>query len=143
VTVVMAVYNAARFLREAIASILTQTYRDFEVIVVDDASSDDSLSILHSFGDPRMRIIRHHTNVGAALSRNDALIAARGELIAIMDADDVCAPTRLERQVAFLDVHPEVGLVGCGVYDNIDASGAVLCTSFLPEDEETRATSSC
>ncbi len=137
VTVVMAVYNAAQFLHDAVASVLAQTYRDFELILVDDSSSDDSLSILQSFGDPRMRIIRHRANIGAALSRNDALHAARGELVAIMDADDVCAPIRLERQVAFLDANPLVGLVGCGVYDNIDANGAVLYTSYLPEDNET------
>lgn len=137
VTVVMAVYNAAQFLREAVASVLAQTYRDFELIVVDDSSSDDSLSILQSFEDPRVRILRHDTNMGAALSRNDALAAARGELVAIMDADDECVPTRLERQVAFLDANPLVGLVGCGVYDNIDASGAVLYTSYLPEDNKT------
>jgi glycosyltransferase involved in cell wall biosynthesis len=133
----MAVYNAGRFLREAIVTVLKQTYRDFELIVIDDSSSDDSLSIIQTLGDPRIRIIRHHANVGAALSRNDGLMAARGEFVAIMDADDVCAPTRLERQVAFLEAHPEVGLVGCGVYDNIDASGEVLWTSVLPEDNET------
>ena len=137
VTVVMAVYNAAEFLREAVASVLAQTYHDFELIVVDDSSRDDSLAILQSFDDPRIRIIRHHTNVGAGLSRNDGLAAARGELVAIMDADDVCAPTRLGRQVAFLDENPLVGLVGCGIYDNIDASGAVLYTSYLPQDNET------
>ena len=137
VTVVMAAYNAAQFLRQAVVSVLAQTYRDFELIVVDDASSDDSLSILESFGDPRMRIIRHRSNVGAALSRNDALDLARGEFVAIMDADDLCGPTRLEQQVAFLDANPLVGLVGCGVYDNIDASGGVLYTSHLPEDNET------
>jgi glycosyltransferase involved in cell wall biosynthesis len=137
VTVVMAVYNAAEFLRAAVSSVLAQTYRDFELIVVDDSSHDDSLLILQSFQDPRVRIIRHHTNIGAALSRNDALIVARGELVAIMDADDVCAPTRIERQLAFLDANPRVGLVGCGIYDNIDASGAALYTSYLPEDNET------
>jgi glycosyltransferase involved in cell wall biosynthesis len=133
---VMAVCNAAQFVREAIASVLAQTYRDFELIVVDDSSSDGSLSILQSFDDARVRIIRHQTNGGAALSRNDALAAARGELAAIMDADDVCVPTRLERQVAFLDANPQVGLVGCGVFDNIDAENAVLHTSYLPEDNE-------
>ncbi|HTC46973.1 MAG TPA: glycosyltransferase [Candidatus Aquilonibacter sp.] len=136
VTVVMAACNAAQFVRKAVASVLAQTYRDFELIVVDDSSSDDSLSILQSFDDPRILIIRHQTNRGAALSRNDALAAGRGELIAIMDADDVCVPTRLERQVAFLDANPRVGLVGCGVYDNIDAEGAVLHTSYLPEHNE-------
>jgi glycosyltransferase involved in cell wall biosynthesis len=137
VTVVMAVHNAAQFLHDAVASVLVQTYCDFELIVVDDSSSDDSLSILQGFDDPRIRIIRHKTNMGAALSRNDALVAARGELVAIMDADDLCAPTRLERQVAFLDANPLVGLLGCSVYDNIDASGEVLYTSYLPEDNET------
>lgn len=137
VTVVMAVYNAAEFLQQAVASVLCQTWRDFELIVVDDASTDGSLPLLQSVHDPRIRIIRHSTNQGASLSRNDALAAARGEFVAIMDADDVCDPARLQRQVEFLDAHPSVGLVGCGVYDNIDAHGAVLYTSFLPEDNET------
>jgi glycosyltransferase involved in cell wall biosynthesis len=132
----MAVYNAAQFLHEAVTSVLVQTYCDFELIAVDDSSSDDSLLILESFADARMRIIRHRTNMGAALSRNDALVAAQGEFVAIMDADDVCAPTRLARQVAFLDSNPLVGLVGCGIYDNIDAGGAVLSTSYLPRDNE-------
>ena len=136
VTVVMAAYNAAPFLLEAVASVLAQTYRDFELIVVDDASSDDTLSILESCRGPRIRIIKNSSNMGVALSRNAALKAARGEFVAIMDADDVCAPTRLERQVAFLDAHPLVGLVGCAVYDNIDASGAVLHTSYAPEENE-------
>jgi len=132
----MAAYNAAPYIHEAAASVLTQTYRDFELIVVDDSSTDDTPAILQSMSDPRLRVIRHETNVGAALSRNDALLAARGELIAIMDADDVCAPTRLERQVAFLDAHPDTGIVGCGVYDNIDTDGKVLCSSFLPREDE-------
>lgn len=137
VTVVMAVYNAAPFVEQAIASVLSQTWSDFELLVVDDASTDRSLELAQSFDDPRIRIIRHEVNKGASHSRNDALAAAHGDLIAIMDADDICAPTRLERQIEFLDAHPTVGLVGCGVYDNIDAGGAVLYTSFLPEDNET------
>ena len=134
VSVIMAVYNASRFLREAVGSILCQTFRDFELIAVDDASSDESLDILQRFADERIRIIRHEHNQGAALSRNDALRAARGEYVAIMDADDVSLPVRLEREVIFLESHPGVGLVGCGVYDNIDVDGAVLDTTYLPED---------
>jgi glycosyltransferase involved in cell wall biosynthesis len=133
----MAVYNAARFLREAVDSILSQTYDDFELIVVDDSSSDTSLSIARAIGDDRIQIIAHADNQGAARSRNDAMVAARGEFIAIMDADDVSSPFRLERQVGFLDTHPKVGLVGCGVYDNIDVDGSVLYTSYLPLDNET------
>src|SRR5256885_6172724 len=89
VSVVMAVYNGARFLHAAISSVLAQSYRDFELIVVDDASVDHSVSILTSFADPRIRIIKHESNMGASLSRNHALAAARGELVAIMDADDL------------------------------------------------------
>ena len=89
VSVIMAVYNASRFLREAVGSILCQTFRDFELIAVDDASSDSSLDILQGFADERIRIIRHDRNHGAAISRNDALRAACGEYVAIMDADDV------------------------------------------------------
>jgi glycosyltransferase involved in cell wall biosynthesis len=133
----MAVYNASEFVREAIASVLNQTFRNFELIVVDDASSDDSAAIVEALSEPRMRIIRHSKNIGAALSRNDALEVARGELIAIMDADDIAVPTRLERQVAYLDKHPDVGVVGCGVYNSIDTMGAILCTSFLPSDNAT------
>jgi glycosyltransferase involved in cell wall biosynthesis len=133
----MAVHNNAQFLREAVISLLLQTYSDFELIAVDDASSDDSLMILRSFDDARIRIISHDTNMGVAAARNAALLVARGEFVAIMDADDVCLPTRLAMQVAFLEANPLVGLIGCGVYDNIDGSGAVLYTSYLPEDNET------
>jgi glycosyltransferase involved in cell wall biosynthesis len=137
VSVVMAVYNAADYLGEAIASVLSQTWRDFELIVVDDASTDSSSAILDRVADPRLRVLRHVSNLGASLSRNDAIAAARGEYIAIMDADDICAPDRLARQVEYLDAHPAAGLVGCAVYDNIDARGAVLYTSLLPADNET------
>ena len=136
VTVVMAVYNAERFLEEAVSSILSQSWHDFELIVVDDASTDGSFAVVDRFDDPRIRVIRHQVNQGASLSRNDALSAARGEYIAIMDADDICAPNRLKQQIDFLDAHPQAGLVGCAVYDNIDATGAVLYTSFLPEHNE-------
>jgi glycosyltransferase involved in cell wall biosynthesis len=137
VSVVMAVHNAGRFVREAVASVLAQSYGDFELIAVDDASTDESLSILRSFPDSRIQIIMHRVNLGAAISRNDACEMASGELIAIMDADDICAPTRLEKQVAYLDQNPTVGLVGCGIYDNIDVRGAVLSTSVLPKDNES------
>jgi glycosyltransferase involved in cell wall biosynthesis len=132
VSVVMAVFNAAPFLRESIGSILAQTYLDFELIAVDDASSDDSLAVLKSFDDPRIKLLSHERNQGASISRNEAVSIARGEFIAIMDADDVCACTRLERQVEYLDSHFNVGLVGCGVYETVDIGGEVLHTSRMP-----------
>jgi glycosyltransferase involved in cell wall biosynthesis len=77
VSVLIAVYNAAQFLGQAITGVLSQTYRDFELIAVDDCSSDDSLGILQSFADPRIRVIKHDANLGAFIARNDALAAAR------------------------------------------------------------------
>jgi glycosyltransferase involved in cell wall biosynthesis len=136
VSVVMAVFNAAPFLRESIGTILAQTYRDFELIAVDDASSDDSLAVLKSFDDPRIRLVSHEHNQGASISRNEAIAMARGEFIAIMDADDICTSTRIERQVEFLDSHSDVGLVGCGVYETVDVGGEVLHTSRLPIDNK-------
>ena len=137
VSVVMAVYNAAKYLRESVDSILSQTFRDLELIIVNDASTDASGEILGAFDDPRIRVITHTTNQGAAASRNHALAAARGDFVAIMDADDISAPSRLEIQVGFLDSHSDIGLVGCAIYDNIDDQGATLHTSHLPEDNDT------
>jgi glycosyltransferase involved in cell wall biosynthesis len=137
VSVVMAVYNAAKYLRESVESILAQTFRDLELIIVDDASTDASAEILRAFGDRRIRVITHARNQGPAASRNDGISAARGEFVAIMDADDISAPSRLEVQVGFLESHRDVGLVGCAVYDNIDDRGSTLYTSYLPEDDET------
>ena len=137
VSVVMAVYNGERFLREAVDSILTQTFTDLELIVVDDGSEDSSAQLLAAIEDPRVRIISHEVNKGAALSRNDGMQAARGEYIAIMDSDDIALPTRLEVQVRFLDSHTDIGLTGAAIYDNIDVDGSVLYTSYLPQDNET------
>ena len=137
VSVIMAVYNAERFLKESIQSILTQTFSDFELIIVDDASTDASCEIVKSFGDPRIRLIKHTTNTGASIARNDAIRTARGEYVAIMDADDLSYSHRLETQVRFLDDQPDIALVGSGIYDNIDVDGSILYTSHLPKDNET------
>ena len=137
ISVVMPVFNGERFLREAIDSILTQTYMDFEFIIIDDGSTDCSPSIIASYAyqDSRIKPFRQE-NRGIVDSLNRGCHLARGKYIARMDADDVCAPTRLERQLVFLEGHTEVGIVGCGLYDNIDTVGAVLYTSCLPEDND-------
>lgn len=127
VTVLMAVHNGARHLREAIDSILVQTFRDFEFLIVDDGSTDESPSILASYVDPRIVIIRNATNVGLTKSLNIGLNAARGELVARQDADDVSYPERLAKQVAFLDAHPEIAVVGAQARI-IDADGHELPT---------------
>ena len=114
VSVLMPVYNGERYLREAVESILNQTYSDFEYIILDDGSSDSTGSILDEYAARDRRIVLAHneTNIGIARSLNRGLELARGEYIARMDADDVSLPGRLAAQVVFLDAHPEVGVLG-------------------------------
>ncbi len=113
VSVVMAVHNGGAYLKEATESILRQSLRDFELIVVDDGSSDESAALLEAFGDARIRILRNQQQLGLSASLNRGADTASGDYIARMDADDVSLPARLAAQVAFLDRHPEVSIVGC------------------------------
>lgn len=112
VTVLLCAYNAAPFLKPAVESILAQTWRDFEVLIIDDASTDETPQILASYNDPRIRLLRNEQNLGLTPSLNRGLREARGEWIARQDADDLSASDRLERQLAFLDANPSVALVG-------------------------------
>ena len=103
-------------LREAMESILNQTYRDFEFLILNDSPDNTKLDeIVASYADPRIRYARNEKNVGITPSRNKLLQMAQGEYIAIFDHDDISEPQRLERQVAYLDAHPEVGVLGAGV----------------------------
>lgn len=112
VSVLMSVYNGARYLREAMDSILNQTFTDFEFIVVDDGSTDETPAILDSYADPRVVRLHNETNIGLTRSLNRGLAVAKGEYVARQDADDVSLPERLQKQVAFLDAHPKVAAVG-------------------------------
>jgi glycosyltransferase involved in cell wall biosynthesis len=112
VTVLMSVHNGGRWLRPAIDSVLAQTWRDFEFLVLDDASTDDSAAQIEAVRDPRIRLIRLPENIGLTRSLNRGLREARGEIIARQDSDDLSVPARLEKQIALLDQHPEVALVG-------------------------------
>jgi glycosyltransferase involved in cell wall biosynthesis len=116
VSVVLPVYNGAPYLRAAVESILGQTFTDFELIAVDDGSRDSSLSILQDYAaaDARVKVISR-PNTGIAGALNDGIAAARGPLLARMDADDIALPTRFEKQVAFFAAHPEVVLLGSRV----------------------------
>jgi glycosyltransferase involved in cell wall biosynthesis len=127
VSVVMPVYNAGKYLRSAVQSVLAQTFTDFELIAVDDGSKDESLAILREFEakDPRVKVISR-ANTGIVGALNDGLAAAKGELIARMDADDLATPHRFEKQVAFLREHPDHVLVGSQVM-LIDSDDAALC----------------
>lgn len=118
----MCVYNGERYLREAIESILRQTFTDFEFLIIDDGSTDASRSIVLSYDDPRIRLVVNETNIGLTKSLNKGLDLARGEYVARMDADDVSMPERLGRQVDFMDDNPGVWLLGsCSEF--IDSTG--------------------
>ncbi|MBR0866087.1 glycosyltransferase involved in cell wall biosynthesis [Bradyrhizobium diazoefficiens] len=110
VSVILPTYNRADLVRYAIASVLDQTYRDFELIVVDDGSTDDTPAVLGSFDDPRLRCFSQ-PNKGRSSARNFALHHARGDYIAFQDSDDLYLPTKLAKQVQFLDEHPDYAAV--------------------------------
>ncbi len=112
VSVITAVYNGERYLREAMDSILVQSLPDLELIVVNDGSSDKTPEILVSYTDPRVRVLHNERNVGPAAARSKAIRAARAEYIAVQDADDVALPMRLEKQICFLEKSRSVALVG-------------------------------
>lgn len=114
VTVLMPVYNGETFLLEAVESILAQTFKDFELLVIDDGSVDGSADIVASCPDPRVRLVSNGENLGLIATLNRGIELARGEYIVRMDCDDVSLPERLQRQVEFMASHPEVGV--CGVW---------------------------
>ncbi|HLG89856.1 MAG TPA: glycosyltransferase [Alphaproteobacteria bacterium] len=119
VSVITAVYNAENFITKTLNSIISQTFTDFEYILIDDASTDNSAAIIEAIGDPRVRLIRNDRNRRLVYTRNRAIAAAAGEFIAVTDHDDISLPTRLADQIRFLTDHSDVGLVGSW-YNTID-----------------------
>ncbi|MEI6349879.1 MAG: glycosyltransferase [Verrucomicrobiota bacterium] len=122
VSVIMPVYNGEAYLRAAIDSILAQSFSDFELLLVNDGSTDRSAEIIETYGDPRIRVLHAAQNRGAAATKNRALDKARGELIAFLDCDDLAHSARLETQVRYLDTHPEIGVLGSR-FVTIDENG--------------------
>ncbi|MFT3975909.1 MAG: glycosyltransferase family A protein [Sphingomonas bacterium] len=112
VSVIMAAYNGAALIGETLESLAAQTMGDFEAIVVDDRSTDDTLAVLRAWPDRRVRVIALEENGGPVRARNRAFAEARGRYVAGLDQDDLCRPERFARQVAWLDAHPDVVLLG-------------------------------
>jgi glycosyltransferase involved in cell wall biosynthesis len=112
VTVLMPVYNTAPYLKAAIDSILTQTFTDFELLIIDDASTDGSVDTVKTYTDARIKLIEKPQNTGYTNSLNLGLELATGQYVARMDSDDISLPERFAKQVAFMDAHPEVGVCG-------------------------------
>lgn len=136
VSVVMSVYNGKKFIREAIESVLSQTFEDFEFIIVDDCSNDGTLEIARSYtSDKRIKIITNERNMGLTRSLNAGIRYASARYIARMDGDDISLPERLERQVDFLDKNRDVGLLGSAAC-LIDEDGTILRIMPVTEDNE-------
>jgi glycosyltransferase involved in cell wall biosynthesis len=133
VTVLMAVYNGELYLQEAIDSILNQTFQDFEFLIVNDGSTDRSRDIICAYNDPRIRLIDNENNLGLTPSLNKGWKLAQGEFIARQDADDISAPDRLAKQMAFLTAQPDIALVGTA-YQEINAQGTFVSDGLLPCD---------
>lgn len=112
ITVAIPIYNAERYLRQAIDSVLSQTFTDFELILTDDGSTDESIEIIRSYNDPRVIVVNDGMHKGLAIRLNEQIAMARGDYFARMDADDVMLPQRLERQAAFIKRHPETDVLG-------------------------------
>ena len=136
VSVVMPVYNAERYLREAVESILNQTFTDFEFIIIDDGSTDGSLKILREYADndPRIRLISRE-NRGTAGTLNEGIELAKGPLIARMDADDISLPERLERQIPHINTHPEMAALGTFARQILPCGGVLDDMTFPLEHE--------
>ena len=125
ISVIVPVYQAERYIAETLESLLNQTYDNFEVLLVDDCGNDRSIQIAKHYADSRFRFIRNPYNCGIAYSRNRGLECSRGELIAILDDDDVCMPYRFEKQVYFMKCYPEIDVVG-GESIWIDNTGTMI-----------------
>lgn len=131
VTVLMAVYNDGKYIKKAVQSILDQTFKNFEFLIIDDGSTDDSIEIIKTFNDPRIRLVSNKENIGLTRTLNRGLSLARSPYIARMDADDISSPTRLQEQVDFFKKNPSYGLVGTS-YRYIDEEGRQINETKLP-----------
>jgi glycosyltransferase involved in cell wall biosynthesis len=137
VSIIMAVYNGKDYVPATMRSVLAQTYRDFELIILDDGSTDGVTQLLQDYAknDSRIRLVSR-PNKGLTPSLNEGLRLATAPLIARMDSDDIARPDRLEKQVAFMEAHPDVVLLG-GAYELIDEHGRLLTKLTPPTDDAT------
>jgi len=135
ISVIMSVFNGEKYLIEAVDSILCQTYSDFEFIIINDGSTDNTKEILETYQEKRLVILNNLNNIGLTKSLNKALSVAKGKYIARIDADDISLPIRIEKQVNFLNEHPDIGLIG-GMYKKIDTMGRVIeIITDLPKED--------
>ncbi len=135
VSVIMANYNCGRYIREAIDSIIEQTYDNWELIIVDDASTDGSLEVIDSFVDDRIVVITNEKNQGLAKSLNIGIEASRGaDFVARLDSDDIALPDRIEKQLNYMLDHPNISICGANIEMFSDEDYSVIYTTRLKED---------
>lgn len=138
VSVIMPAYNAAPYIAEAIESVLNQHLTNLELVIIDDASTDETANLIAGYSDPRINIHRNYENKGIVFSRNRGIAMAKGKYIAILDSDDIALPDRLERQVAFLEARPDHAACG-SYYRVIDSHGKIKTSVVLPvEADDTK-----
>ena len=111
VSIVIPAYNHEKYVRECVQSVLDQTYQDFEIIITDDGSSDGTVNVIKEFDDSRIQLYTHANNKGVCATINNCIQKAVSEYIAVLNSDDIWEPTKLEKQVKYLDSHPEIGAV--------------------------------
>ena len=131
-SVITATHNDGNYIQEAVASILNQAYGDFEYIIVDDASTDQTTEILRSIKDERVTILRNERKAGPGAARNRALEVSRGEYVAIMDGDDISHPERFHIQLDYLNAHPDISYLGTGVKVVDKETGSFIRNELKP-----------
>lgn len=132
ITVFIAVFNAEKYIKETIESVLNQTYKNFELLIIDDGSTDGSLEVISKYNDPRIRFLCNSTNKGICYTRQRGLEEASGKYIAILDADDIMIPNRLELQYSFLEENLNYALCGSNAYF-IDNNSKPVSHSYTTE----------
>jgi len=137
VSVLMPVYNAGIYLSEAIESILNQSFQDFEFLIINDGSTDNSENTILSYQDNRIRYICNEQNIKLIATLNKGIELCKGDYIVRMDADDISLPQRIEKQVAYLDAHPDIGLCGSW-FENFGEHVPTQIVKYLPDDTSIR-----
>ena len=137
VSVCIAAYNTERYIRETILSVLAQTYANFELIVIDDGSTDATIAVVSDFEDSRIKCYQNDVNQGVGYTRGRYLDLAQGKYLAVVDADDIWLPTKLEQQVDYLESNPDY--IGCGCWGSrFYADGREELWAYPPSDSEVR-----
>lgn len=136
VSVVMPVYNGEKYLKESIESILNQTYKNIEFIIIDDCSTDSSFEIIKKYSDERIKYIKNKENSGQSTSRNSGMNLAKGKYIVIMDADDISYPKRIEKQVFFMEKNLNISILGTSVelYDDVSKKSKYNIKGYRTEE---------